>query len=65
MFLSSDATMKFYWQGGRSTVPVNIGLGHAFGAHFVGSVRGWYTVADADKDAVEVEVVLDFQPDGS
>jgi hypothetical protein len=42
MFLSSDATMKFYWQGGRSTVPVNIGLGHAFGARFVAGTR-WQT----------------------
>jgi hypothetical protein len=63
LFLSSDATMKFYWRGGQSTVPVNLGFGRAFGAHFVGSVRGWYTVAEADRDAVKVEVVLDFQPE--
>jgi hypothetical protein len=63
LFVSSDATMKFYWRGGQSTVPVNLGFGHAFGPHFVGSVRGWYTVADADRGAVKVEVVLNFQPD--
>ncbi len=62
LFVSSDATMRFYWEGGQSTVPVNLGFGHAFSAHFVGSVRGYYTVAGADRDAVKVEIVLDFHP---
>jgi hypothetical protein len=61
-FLSSDATMNFYWQGGQSTVPVNLGFGRAFGQHFVGSVRGWYTVAEADQGDIKVEAVLNFQP---
>lgn len=62
LFLSSDATMNFYEKGGRSTLPVNLGFGHAFGSQFVGSLVGWYTVADADRGDVEVQIVLDFQP---
>ena len=62
LFLSSDATMNFYWEGGQSTVPVNLGFGRAFGERFVGSVRGRYTVADADRGDVNIEVVLNFQP---
>jgi hypothetical protein len=63
LFLSSDATMNFYWEGGRSTVPVNLGFGHAFGAHFVGSVHGFYTLAEADRGAIKAEIVLNFQPE--
>jgi hypothetical protein len=63
LFLSSDATMKLYWEGGESTVPVNLGFGHAFGAHFVGSARAFRTIAGADRDAVKVEIVLDFEPE--
>jgi hypothetical protein len=62
-FLSSDATMHFYWEGGRSTVPVNLGFGRAFGARFVGAIRVYCTVAGADRGAMEGEVVLDFLPE--
>jgi hypothetical protein len=62
LFFSSDAPMSFYWLGGQSTVPVNLGFGHAFGDHFASSVRGWYTVADADRGTVKGEIMLNFQP---
>jgi hypothetical protein len=62
LFFSSDAQMTFYQYGGQSTVPVNLGFGHAFGGHFAGSIRGYYTVADSDRGAIKAEVVLDFEP---
>jgi hypothetical protein len=61
-FFSSDATMDFYWLGGRSTVPVNLGFGRGFSEHFVASLRGWYTLADSGQGDVKVEVVLNFPP---
>jgi hypothetical protein len=61
LFLSSNATMNFYWRGGKSTVPVNLGLGRAFSEHFVGTVDVWYTLADDDKGAIEVRAVMDFE----
>jgi hypothetical protein len=60
--LSSDATMTFYGEGGRSSVPVNLGFGNAFSPHFVGAVRGFYTVAGAGRGDVQIEFLLDFQP---
>jgi hypothetical protein len=62
LFLSSDATMKFFWAGGSTTVPVNLGFGHAFSKHFVGTVKGQVTVAGSDQGAIEGEVELNFQP---
>src|SRR5262249_35999281 len=35
-FISTDATMDFYWKGGKTNVPLDLGFGHAFGPHFVG-----------------------------
>lgn len=61
-FLSTDATMYFYWAGGKSTVPVDLGFGRAFSEHFIGSLRGWYTLGGADKGAVKVQAVLGFIP---
>jgi hypothetical protein len=61
LFFSSDAAMTFYQYGGQSTVPVDLGFGHAFGTRFVGTIRGYYTVADADRGAIKGEVVLNFQ----
>jgi hypothetical protein len=61
-FLSSDATMDFYWKGGKSTVPVDLGLGRAFSAHFVGALQFWYTVAESDQGDIEVRAVLNFEP---
>lgn len=62
LFLSSNATMNFYWRGGRSTLPVNLGVGRAFSPHFVGSVDFWYTLADANQGQMRVRAVLNFQP---
>jgi hypothetical protein len=62
LFLSSDATMNFYGKGGRSTLPVNLGFGHAFGTHFVGSVRGWYTLEAEGEGDIKIELALEFQP---
>jgi hypothetical protein len=61
-FLSSDATMNFYWKGGKSTVPVDLGLGRAFSEHFVGALQFWYTVAESDQGDIEVRAVLNFEP---
>ena len=63
LFVSSDATMSFYWQGGRSTIPVNVGFGAAFSKYFVGAIKSQYTVADEHEGDVMIQVVLDFQPD--
>src|SRR5208283_3203429 len=51
-FLSSDAPMSFYWRGGSSTVPVDLGLGRAFGGHFVGQLQFWYTLADSGENDI-------------
>jgi hypothetical protein len=61
LFLSSDATAKFFWAGGRTTVPVNLGFGHAFSGHFVGTVKCQVTVAGSDRGAIQGEVDLNFQ----
>ena len=60
-FVASDATMDFYWRGGRSTVPIDLGFGRAFSEHFVGSLQLWYTLADANQGDIRVRAVLDFQ----
>ena len=62
LFFSTDAEMSFYWRGGSSTVPVNLGFGRAFSEHFVGALQFWYTVADSDQGDIRVRAVLDFQP---
>jgi hypothetical protein len=62
LFLSTDATMKFYWAGGSTTVPVNLGFGHAFSQRFVGTIKGQVTVAGADQGQIQGEVELIFQP---
>jgi hypothetical protein len=62
MFLSTDATMNFYWRGGKSTVPIDLGVGRAFSEHFVGTLDLWYTVAESDRGNIEVRAVLNFQP---
>ena len=43
-------------------MPVDLGFGHAFSAHFVGQVQSYYTVAGAGKGDVEVLIALDFLP---
>ena len=62
LFLATDAAMSFYWVGGKSTVPVDLGVGRAFSEHFVGELQLWYTVADSDKGDIKVRAVLDFEP---
>lgn len=62
LFFSSDATMKFYWAGGSTTVPVNLGFGHAFSGHFVGTAKCQVTVAGADRGAILGEIDLVFLP---
>jgi hypothetical protein len=60
LFLSSNAEMDFYWRGGKSTVPVDLGFGRAFSDRFVGSVEFWYTVADNDRGDIKVRAVINF-----
>ena len=60
--LVSDATMSFYWAGGSTKVPVNLGLGYAFSKHFVGVFKGWLTVAGDDDGAFKASVELEFLP---
>jgi hypothetical protein len=62
LFLSTDATMKFFWGGGSTTIPVNLGFGHAFSQHFVGTIKGQVTVAGSGRDEIQGEVELVFQP---
>jgi hypothetical protein len=62
LFLSSDATMSFYWAGGSTTVPVNLGLGYSFTKCFVGVAKAGVTVAGAGQGAILGEVDLDFLP---
>jgi len=62
VFLSSDDTMSFYWAGGSTTVPVNLGLGYAFTKHFVGVAKCGVTVAGAEQGAIKGEVDLNFLP---
>jgi hypothetical protein len=62
LFLGTDAAMSFYWRGGKSTVPVDLGFGRGFSEHFVGSLQFWYTVAESDRGDIKVRAVLDFLP---
>jgi hypothetical protein len=64
LILSSDATMNFYWAGGSTTVPVNLGFGHAFSKWFVGTLKCQVTVAGAASDlgTIKGEVDLTFLP---
>jgi hypothetical protein len=61
-FLSTDATMTFAWQGTQTSVPVDLGLGHAFSERFVGQVQFWYTTAGSGEGDIRMRAVLDFQP---
>jgi hypothetical protein len=62
LFLSSDAQMSFYWSGGATTVPVNLGFGRGFSQHFVGVIKCGVTVAGAGQGQIKGEVDLDFLP---
>jgi hypothetical protein len=61
MFLASNAPMNFYWLGGKSTVPVDIGLGRAFSDRFVGDLEFWYTLAESGEGEIKVRAVLTFR----
>jgi hypothetical protein len=60
--ISSDETMSFYWAGGSTTIPVNLGIGHAFSTHFVGTLKGALTVAGDDQGTFKAELELAFLP---
>jgi hypothetical protein len=59
-FVETNATMNFYWRGGKTTVPLNLGFGRAFSGRFVGSLQGWYTVAGNGEGDVRGRAVLTF-----
>jgi hypothetical protein len=61
-FFSSDATMNFYWNGGQTSVPVNLGFGRAFSGHFVGTAEAWYTIAGSGQGDWKGMLVMNFQP---
>lgn len=60
--LKTDATMNFYWVGGSTTIPVDLGLGYAFSKHFVGTIKGTLTVAGHDDGTWKAELELAFLP---
>lgn len=62
LFLVSDATMRFVWAGGPTTVPVNLGFGHAFSDHFVGTARCQVTLTGPLQGAIQGEIDLNFRP---
>jgi len=62
LLLKSDATTSFYWAGGSTTIPVNLGLGYAFSKHFVGAIKGTCTVAGHDEGTWKAELELTFLP---
>jgi hypothetical protein len=62
VFVSTDAAMNFYWNGGKTSVPVDLGLGRAFSAHFVGTLQGWYWVAGSGQGDLRARAVLNFLP---
>jgi hypothetical protein len=62
LIVSSDATMKFFWAGGHTNVPINLGFGHAFSEHFVGTVKWEVTIAGTEQGAQKGELSLNFRP---
>jgi hypothetical protein len=60
--LSSDATMNFFWAGGSTTIPVDLGLGYAFSKGFVGVIKATRTVAGQDEGTWKAELDLTFLP---
>ena len=60
--VSSDAQMSFYWRGGSTTIPVNLGAGYAFSKHFDASVKATRTVAGHDDGMWKGELDLSFLP---
>jgi hypothetical protein len=58
----SDAQMSFYWVGGSTTIPVDLGVGYAFSKHFVGTIKGALTVAGQGEGTFKAAVELAFLP---
>ncbi len=56
-YLYLDPTLLFDWKrDGHATIPVNLGIGHAFTPGFVGTLQGeWVTTGDLE-DSVTVRV---------
>jgi hypothetical protein len=62
LLITSDETMSIYWRGGSTTIPVNLGIGYAFSAHFVGTLKGALTVAGHGEGTFKAELALAFLP---
>lgn len=53
--------LSVYWRGPGTTVPINLGFGHAFGAHFVAQLQAAYTVWGVGKGSPQATLVLNVQ----
>jgi len=62
LLVTSDATMSFYWVGGSTSVPIDLGVGYAFSKRFVGTIKGQVTVAGHDQGSTQVIWQLTFLP---
>jgi hypothetical protein len=60
--VKSDETMSFYWAGGSTTIPVNLGVGYAFSKRFVGTIKGALTIAGSDQGTFKAALELAFLP---
>jgi hypothetical protein len=61
VFVGSDATMTIDFSGnGRTDIPLNVGIGKAFGPAHVASAQGFYTVAGENRRNVGVHLKLTF-----
>jgi hypothetical protein len=56
----SNQEMDFYWKGGPSALPVNLGVGHEFADHFVGQMQCAYTLSGQGQGSIQAVVVLIF-----
>jgi hypothetical protein len=62
LIVISDAQMSFYWAGGSTTIPVDLGVGYAFTKHFVGTVKGQVTAAGSDDGTWKLIIQMTFVP---
>jgi hypothetical protein len=58
----TNEQMNFYAEGGQSSVPINLGIGHDFNGHFVGQLQGAYGVWGQGQGSFQGIVFLNFQP---
>ncbi len=57
-FLFTDPVFRFDWErDGHATLPVNLGIGHAFTARFVGTLQGEWIATGDFEDSYAVRVV--------